>query len=150
MRGWLEVLIVSGNHARSQDLAQLITQAGAEPHLCSSIGEALRILQGHPICMVFSDHTFRDGDFRDIIAILASLGTRIPVAVYSPIKGRVKFKTALQEGTCLTNSSPYSKEEVERLIEGLLVPRPGLTDQVARRDTRNADIHEERRRWTRE
>jgi DNA-binding NtrC family response regulator len=126
MRSWLEVLIVSGNHARSQDLAQFITQAGAEAHSCSSIGEAQRILQGYPICMVFSDHTFHDGDFRDIIAILASLGTRIPVAVYSPLKGRKKRMATLQKGTCLTNSFPYSKEEVERLIAALVAPGDGL------------------------
>ena len=128
MRGWLEVLIVSGNPARSQELAQFIIQSGAEPHLCSSIGEAQRILQGYPICLVFSDHSFPDGDFQDIVAILACLGTRIPVAVYSPLKKRTKRRGTLREETYLTNSSPYSKDQVATLIAGLGGSGLGLTN----------------------
>lgn len=128
MKRWLEVLIVSGNHARSQELAEFITQTGAEPHLCSSIGEARRILQGYPICMVFSDHTFPDGDFQDIAAMLACLGTRIPLVVNSPLKKRKKSFASFRKGTCMTNSLPYSKDDVERLIAGLGVPGPRLAN----------------------
>lgn len=120
MRSWLEVLIVSGDYKYSHNLAEFVIETGAEPHLCSSVGEAQRVLQSFPICLVFSDRALPDGNFRDIIAILAGLGTRIPVVVYPPFDGWTERIPARRDGALHTSSSPYSKEEVEQLIAGLV------------------------------
>lgn len=132
MRSWLEVLIVSGNYAFSYDLAEVVASTGAEPHLCSTVSEAQKILQRFPICMVFSDDALPDGGFRDIIAVLADLGARIPVVVYRPSYARKKRMPTHWEEACRTNHFPYSQEEVERLIAGLveLPPEPAWSDDL--------------------
>lgn len=130
MRSWIEVLIVSGNNAFLYGLAEVVVSTGAEPHLCSSVSEAQKILQRFPISMVFSDETLPDGNFRDVIAVLSELGTRIPVIVYRRFDARKKRMRSHWEEAWPANPSPYSQEEVERLIAGLVErwPEPAWSD----------------------
>jgi len=77
----LEVLIVSTDGYTRLRLAEMLAGERLSAVSCATLSEAQTILLRHPICLVFSDCRFADGDIHGVFGAVGRSAANVPVIV---------------------------------------------------------------------
>lgn len=116
-----KVLVAMEYGLRRSQLTAGLTALGLHPIEAGDCATARRILAGRrPLKLVVSDATFRDGDWRDLLAAAQQRSEPVSFMVSAPFPDHDLWSEALWRGAYDLLVEPYSSGELRRIIDGAL------------------------------
>ena len=103
---------------RCLPLLDALESCGVEVLPVSNCNEARRIFEAQPLLqVVVTDAVLRDGDWRQVLAIVAQGRRKIEVVVCSRLCDPKLWLNVLEEGGYDVLVEPFDHEEVRRIVE---------------------------------
>ncbi len=102
-----------------EDLISLLSILDRMPcnlHWCPNLAEAVRVLGEHSIEAVLCDRTLADGDWRDVLGALSSLGNPPPLIVVDQLAEEEFCAEVSRLGAFDVLSKPYDSAEVRTAL----------------------------------
>ncbi len=115
------VLVAMEYGPRRSQLTAGLMALGLEPVEAGDCAEARRVLAGrHAPRLIVSDVSFRDGDWRDMLAMAQRGSETVSFMVSAPFPDYELWSEALWRGAYDLLVEPYSSGELRRIIDGAL------------------------------
>lgn len=121
MQNQLEVLIVSNDGNARHRLAEVLAEERLRAVFCSTLSEAQNILPRRPICIVFSDCGFADGDVHGVFRAVERSAADVPVIVVSRGGDRKECVDALKAGAFDYVECSWPRPEFQRVVRQALM-----------------------------
>ena len=112
----LEVLIVSTDRYTQLRLTEMLANEGLNAVSCSTLSEAQNILLRHPICLVFSDCRYTDGDIHGIFVAVGCSAGSVPVIVVRQPGDWEQYVKALKTGALDYIECSWPQPELQRVV----------------------------------
>ncbi len=116
----LEVLIISTDPYTRLRLTEVLAGEGLSAVSCSTLSKAQIILLRHPICLVFSDCRFADGDIHDVFAAVGRSAANVPVIVVCRAGDWEQSVNALKTGALDYIECSWPQHELQRVVRHAL------------------------------
>jgi DNA-binding NtrC family response regulator len=103
---------------RRPPLLEALESCGIDVLLVCNCNEGRRMLEIHPqVQVVLTDAALPDGDWREVLQIVAQAGINIEVVVCSRLGDHKLSMDVLEHGAYDVLVEPYECEEVRRIVE---------------------------------
>ena len=104
---------------RRLPLLDLLESCGFEVLLVFDCNQARRMLETQlPVQVVLTDRTLPDGDWRQVLEIVAQGRPNVQVVVCSRLGDHTLVIDVLEQGGYDVLIEPYQREEIQRVLEG--------------------------------
>jgi DNA-binding NtrC family response regulator len=116
-----QILVIIAPGSRRSELTTALRALDTNPIEVADCREARRLLaKRRPINLVVSDVDFRDGDWRDNLALTQQRPDGVTFLVSTPLADEELWSEALWRGAYDVLVEPYSASELRRIVEGAL------------------------------
>jgi DNA-binding NtrC family response regulator len=110
-----EVVVVSSNLEKRQDVAGMLLRLGIDAICVSSVSQCREIPNRQNIGLVFCDRQMRGGDYRDVVsAVSTSLSAR--VVMMSDLENAEEYQRAKRLGLFDVIPSPCRPTDIEWMV----------------------------------
>lgn len=114
------VLIALATPEARTAISRALPTSGLDPVFTSSVRELRSILSQESVDVVICEDRLNDGDYRDVLNVMASRLRRVPVVVASHVDDTREYLEAMKLGAFDFIAAPYRRAEVEWIIEHAL------------------------------
>ena len=133
-----DVVIVSSNLENRQDVAAMLFRLGIDPLCLATVDQCRELTGRNHIGLVFCDRKLKDGDYRDVLSVVASSNGRDPkVVMMAELGGSAEYQQVRHQGVFDVIPSPCRPTDVEwmvitarrhnrRVTKGLIEPSRNL------------------------
>lgn len=116
-----DVMVVSHDLATQQGLASVLGRCGCFPIIATSVQEALKILDRHPVALVFYADESPDEGIENFIRNASRLPDATSVVVVSHLDDWKRYIHFLQVGAFDYVLYPSHDDEIERVARAVLL-----------------------------
>ncbi|MCL6481026.1 MAG: response regulator [Firmicutes bacterium] len=114
------VLIACFDPQNRRTLVQWLGEHSLEPILFATLVELRELLRERPVVLVLCEPQLADGDFRDVLEVVARSERRIPVVVTSPKSETQEYLAAMQAGAFDFLPYPIRPRDLEWVLSNAL------------------------------
>jgi DNA-binding NtrC family response regulator len=114
------VLIACFDPQNRQMLVQWLGEHSLKPILFATVDELRELLRERSVVLVLCEAQLSDGDFRDVLDVVARSEQRIPVVVTSPKSETQEYLAAMQAGAFDFLPYPIRPRDLEWVLSNAL------------------------------
>jgi DNA-binding NtrC family response regulator len=112
----LPILVVCAEEEHRERVVETIWMCGLRPACCSSLSEALSLLDRQYFSVVFCEDTLPDGDFRTVLSETRKSATDVPLIVLSRFADWDAYLSAIGAGAFDYIACPPDSGETKRIL----------------------------------
>ena len=112
----LPILVVCAEEEHRERVVETIRMCGLRPASCSSLSEALSLLERQYFSVVFCEDTLPDGDFRTVLRETRKSATDVPLIVLSRLADWDAYLSAFGAGAFDYIACPPDSGETKRIL----------------------------------
>jgi ActR/RegA family two-component response regulator len=113
-------LVASSDRRIRRELAQILQQCGLAPVVASTVAETGVAIVRHEVSIVLCNDCLGDGNYEDILRLLASSDTKAPLIVVSRTGDWAEYLAAIREGVFDYLAFPPIPGDLQRVIRNAL------------------------------
>jgi DNA-binding NtrC family response regulator len=113
-------VILTGDKHASERVPPLLADCGFEPICLGSVGELRTGALDKSAVLILCEDVLPDGDFRDVLRVLAAVPRKIPVIVFSRFADWDSYLRAVRLGAYDCMRYPFRSGELEWILRQII------------------------------